>query len=656
MAWYWRNFYRKRRYRPYRRNWFKSRRPRKTIRRRRRRHRVRRKRFYKYRLKKLKTIVNRTYQPEKIRKCHIKGFLQLIECGYGRLSDNYTLFKESIVPPHEPGGGGWSIQQLTLGNLYVQGKYAMNYWTYSNKGLNLCRFLGVKITLYRQPDIDYIFHYNLQDPQIITKYTYPSYHPFKILNYHQKIVVPSWKTQPLKRKAYKTKFIRPPKKLKNDWYFQEHLSNYPLLTFFTTAIDLQNMFIPKRAQNNNVSLITLNTRLFNHPNFATTTGTTGFSPSGNNYLYAYTNPDEPWKKHKLKEFIFLGTTTINTPGTPMNGSASNSKWGNPFYYEHLQMHSAITVQTANVTTAATSETDIEESALKKEPLIYELRYNPNKDNGDGNEAYWVTNFNPQIKNWDPPTDQDLILRGHPLWLMLWGFASYLQKTGKFNKLDQNGILVIRTNQFAGEKLPAYVLISDSFYNGQGPYEQNAEEMSTYNLTHWYPRWQFQKEAIEKILMTGPAVYKENNANSIQAYMKYDFLFKWGGNPSKMETIADPNQQPTGPDPNNIFGTNENISPEQTIENYIYKWDVRRDLLTQTATKRITEIPILKQTVFSDGQKTSTDTPFQQIWTPQTEETPKEEDQTLLQQLQLLQQHNQQLEYRLRQLTTIMDEQ
>lgn len=655
MPFWYKRFYKRNYYYPYRRYWNKSRRSRKTLRRRRRRRPVRRKRFKRYRLKKLKTIINRTYQPEKIRKCRIKGILQLFECGYGRISNNWPLYKESYVPPHEPGGGGWGIQQLTLGNLYIQGKYALNYWTYSNKGLNLCRYKGCRITLYRQPYVDYIFHYNLQDPQIVTKYTYPSYHPFKIFNYHQRIIVPSLKTQPLKRKPYKRKYIRPPKKLKNDWYFQEQLSNYPLLTFFATAVDLQNIFIPQRANNNNITLYSINTRLFRNPNFANPPQKTGYSPN-NNYLYAYTHPPEPWTPKKLKEFIFLGNTTINTPGTPMNNSSSQGKWGNPFYFEHFQMNSVLTIQTENVTQACSSETEITESTIKHEPLYYELRYNPNKDNGDGNEAYWVNNFNPQKTDWEPPTDQDLIIRGHPLWLMLWGFADYIEKTKKFNKLDQNGILVIRTKQFATEPLPAYVLVSDSFINGEGPYEQDRDQINTYNNTHWYPRWQYQKEAIEKILMTGPGVYKENNGNSIQAYMKYDFLFKWGGNPSKMETIADPNQQPTGPDPNNIFGSNEMHSPEQTIDNFIYKWDVRRDILTQTATKRITEIPLLKQTLFTDGQTTSTDPPVQKTWTPQEEETPKEEDPTLLQQLQLLHHNNQQLEYRLRQLTTILDEQ
>lgn len=640
------NYFRRRRYR--------RRGPRKTFRRKRRQRRVRRKRFKKYRLRKLKTIIQRQYQPEQIRKCKIRGFLELIECGYGRLSDNWALYKESYAPEHEPGGGGWSIQQLTLGNLYIQSKYAMNYWTHTNRGYNLARYLGVNIRLYRQPQTDYIFHYNLQDPQIITKYTYPSYHPYKILQYHQRIVVPSLQTAPHKKKLYKQRFIKPPKKMKNQWYFQEQLTDFPLLTFYTTAVDLQSMFISPKAQNNNITLNVLNTQLFHNPNFQFPPETSGYKPDSQNYLYGYTGPHIHWPNEgvPLKNFILLADTTNNTPGEPIlnNSMPPKKKWGNPFFHEFFNMDAATTLQSIKPGDKAFAEKNIKESDLKVQPYYEQVRYNPNKDDGDGNEAYIIKNFtSAQQPNWDPPKDEDLILRGHPLWLMLWGLQSYIEKKKLFNDLDKNGILVIRTKKFSGPPLPAYVILNDSFCRGQGPYDQPREEITLYNNTHWYPRFKYQKEALEQILETGPGVYKTNRGTSIQSHLHYTFLFKWGGNPSKMETIADPTTQPTGPDPNNLLFSNEINSPEQTILNYIYKWDVRRDLLTQKATNRITELQIPKQTVFTDGKATSTDIPIWTQTTPQTKETTEEENQEIQQQLELVQLYNQQLQQRLRQL-------
>nr|UGV34124.1 MAG: ORF1 [TTV-like mini virus] len=647
-----RRYYRKK-YNPWRRYWFGTRRTRTTFRRKRRRQRVRRKKFFKYRLKKLRTLKLKVWQPEKIRKCRIKGILELIECGDGRLSNNFTMYKESYVPPHEPGGGGWSIQQLTLGNLYVQNKYGMNYWTVSNRGYNLMRYLGVNITLYRQQNVDYIFHYNLQDPQIVTKYTYASYHPYKLLNFNRKIIVPSLRTAPLKKKLYKKKFIRPPRKMINQWYFQEHLTNYPLLTFFTTAIDLNNTFLPPLSQNNNITLHCLNTQLFQHPNFQTPSGTTGFSPGGNQYIYGHLKPPEPWISQQLKTFVFLGDTLINEPGQPMNNNPSKLNWGNIFNYEYFQMHLPTYVGTETLDQAKNSDKQITFQMLKKQPYYEDVRYNPNKDDGDGNEAYFVTNFEVGKKNWDPPDNQDLIIRGHPLWLMLWGFEDYINKTNKFHNLDLNGILVIRTKKFSGPQYPAYIILSDSFVNGQGPYHQDRDEINTFNNTHWFPRWKFQKEAVESILQTGPAVYKQKTPQSIQAHMRYNFLLKWGGNPSNMETIADPTAQPTGPDPNQLLLPNEIISPENTIANYIYKWDTRRDLLTQAATKRIKECQIYDSTLFTDGKQSTTDIPLQICTETQEKETTEEQEKTLLFQLQQLQQLNEQLQQRflrLRQLT------
>lgn len=643
---------------------FRPRRTRKTFRRKRRSfYWVRRKKFLKSLLRKLKTIKLRQFQPERIKKCKIKGYLELFEGSYGRTSNNYTLWKESYVPPHEPGGGGWTIQQLGLGNLYTQHQFKMNTWTKSNNGYNLCRYLGVNITLFRQPEVDYIFHYNLEEPGNITKYTYPAYHPFLVLQYHKKIIVPSFKSQPLRRTLYKKKFIRPPKKLTNQWYFQQQFSNTQLLTFYASAIDLTTMFIPPNAKNNNITLNALNTRLFTHPNFQYyRTHTTGYTPDDSHYIWGLPKaPLDPSQDTYLKDWIFLGETRVNDPGVPIDSKTtisqySSKEWGNPFYFEFLQQDSPTVLLTEELNTllTQTSTKKITFSQWRKEPYIIPVRYNPNKDNGNGNVVYWLTNYDAKQKNWDPPSDETLVIRNLPLWLSVWGFEDYIKKTGKIHTLDENGLLVIRSN-FLSDSLPAYVFLSDDFINGQGPYGVHADEMTTYTRHHWFPRWKFQKPQIEEIAMTGPAVYNTQN-KSFQAHIKYSFYFKWGGNPATMEQVADPNSQPAGPDPNTKLFSSEIISPTTPLTNYIYTWDVRRDILTAAATKRIKEISTDEQYLFTDGTATSTDIPYPQITqtTPQ-EETTEEEEQALLQQLLKLQQHNQQLQQRFRQLKQLLEE-
>ncbi len=158
-----------------------------------------------------------------------------------------------------------------------------------------------------------------------------------------------------------------------------------------------------------------------------------------------------------------------------------------------------------------------------------------------------------------------------------------------------------------------------------------------------------KRAVENLLSTGPAVCRPADGETVQAHLKYNFFFKWGGNPSSMEIVIDPNMQPVGPSPNLELQHNEIISPETSIENYIYNWETRRNILTQAATERIKQIPTNEQYLFTDGTTTSTDIQTYQK-TPQEKATQEKEKETLLQQLNLVQQYNNQLYQRLRQLT------
>lgn len=647
----------------YRRNWRGYWRPRRTFQRNRRTTWVRRKLFRRFKRKKLKNIKIIQWQPQKIRKCHIKGFLELFETSRGRVSNNFTATKESYVPEHEPGGGGWGIQQLSLGNLYVQNLYCMNYWTKSNVGYNLCRYFGVRLNLYRQRNVDWIFSYNLEEPLTITKYTYASYHPYKMFQYKKKILIPSLETAPLKRKLYIKKYIKPPKKLTNQWYFQNHLQNTPLLTFYASACNLQTMFISHNAKNNNVTLTSLNTRFFEHPIFQyLQQSTTGFHPdkAGKTYMYALQHASPNPSDQKISELTFLGNTHYYDDGQPIGTSSSitdynKDKWGNPFFTSYLNQDDVIFITSTENYTLTNAITDKDSKissksqfATKFDPLIYNIRYNPNKDKGVGNIAYFKTTYDISQKNWDPPDDEDLIIRNFPLWLMLWGFEDYILKLGYISKLYENGILVIQSDYFS-EKLPYYVFISENFKYGQGPYDVPTTEMSTYTRSHWYPCWQYQKQAIENLLMTGPGVAKPFISESIQAHFKYDFFFKWGGNPSTFERIHDPNSQPVGPDPNSQLLNTEIISPATSIQDFIYNWETRRDTLTQAATERIKQIPTNVYNLFTDGTTTSTDIQtFQKA--PQEKATQEKEKETLLQQLNLVQQYNNQLYQRLRQLT------
>nr|UGV37824.1 MAG: ORF1 [TTV-like mini virus] len=662
---YW-NYYqpkwrRRRRRFPYRR-----RRPTKAFRNRKRRRTVRRFKLKKFK-RKLKQIRLKQWQPCTIKKCHIKGFLCLFEGGNGRQNNNYTLFKESYVPPHEPGGGGWSIQKLSLGILYAQNNDLMNYWTKSNARLNLCRYLYCNVTLYRDPFTDYIFHYFHDAPNNVTKYYYASFHPAKLIFLKHKVVVPSLNTYPLKKKPYIKLRIQPPKLFKNQWFFQQHMSNIPLIHFAAVATDLTNMFGSKSSENNNCTVPTLNTIFFTHPCFQYRTSQTpkyGYTPNSSNYLWGLQNASIPFKNNKWNQAIYLGNAMLNETGwppsskptTPTAPYAPPNNWGNPFHFSYLTGSAPTFITTATQDpTYQVSQWDkpIPETLERKTDSIIYLRYNPYKDKGKGNKVYFIPTYMAQHNTWEPTSDTDLLLQDFPLWIMLWGFEDIVKKMGKCPNLDYDWVLVINSKYISGTE-PYIVPLSEDFINGQGPYDREREQISGQDSSHWYPCFRYQRQVVNDICKTAPFVNRCDYVTNLQAHIKYDFSFKWGGNPSPMESVYDPNSQPITPSPDYQLLLNEIIDPNTSIQNYLYPWDSRRDFITQKAAERIKQSESYDIPMFTDGEQTSTDIAlFQKA--PQTKETSETQEKALLQQLHNIQQFNQQLLNRFQHLkSSLMD--
>lgn len=626
--------------------------------------RVRRNFYFKYRHKKLKKIKIQEWQPTTIKKCRIQGYLCLFQAGKGRYSFNYTTAKESFCPEHEPGGGGWGLQQLTLSSLYVQNCDLLNWWTKSNNHLNMCRYRGCYIKLYRQQFTDYIFTYLDEEPKTVSKYYYATYHPAKLLLYNRRVVVPSYYSQPHNKKSYKKIFIKPRRMWRNQWYFQQQIAQFPLTIFAAAACSLDTMFASNKWQNNNVSIHSLDTDFFTHPHFQYSKEP--FSPNGEGtnktYIYTVQRGEPPITNYTYKNLTFLGQTMTNETGVPINNLAdektyTKNEWGNIFYYQYFT-HEELTYITkltlTKVLENAKTATRIRQNefTLKADPYYRTLRYNPYKDKGKGNQAYWVTNLAVTKNNWEPENDPDLIITDYPFWIMLYGWEDMTKRIGKCKNLDNDYILVLRSPYF-NEKMKAIVPLSDSFVQGQGPYFQDRSEIKGQDLAHWYPRWRYQREAIENIIMSGPMMCHGDHVENIQAFIKYSFLFKWGGCPATMESVYDPMSQPITPNPNNLISSNEIINPETDIENYIYKFDTRRDILTQKATKRITESSIYEQTMFTDGEPTATDVPLFKKAKTQEKTTQEASEEEILQQLQQLQQYNLQLQLRFNNLKQLM---
>nr|UGV38620.1 MAG: ORF1 [TTV-like mini virus] len=648
--WRWRRF-------PYRRRRFT-----KAFRRRNKRYRtVRRKPFFK-KYKKLKKLTLKQWQPNSIKKCRIKGFLPLFEGGDGRQEQNYALYKDSYVPEHEPGGGGWSIQRLSLGILYKENNILQNYWTKSNYRLNMCRFIGLKIIAYRQPYTSYVLHYFFDAPVNVTKYYYASFHPYKMLQLHHKIVVPSFNDQPHKKKPYKILRVPPPKPFQNKWFFQQHLSSFPLVHLASSAISLYNMYGSDRAQNNNCTIHTLNTVFFAHSCFQfRQQHTWGYTPNGNNYLYGIQHPEIPYENNKRNAAIYLGNTQLNEEGRPAGATTKTSQsfWGNPFHWTYLNGEAPTFITNATedperYLASAQLTSNIQKTLFRKTDSYITMRYNPFKDLGKGNRIYMIPTYDYSHNNWEPTADKDLMLEDFPLWIMLWGFENILKKMGKCPNIDYDWVLVINCKYLSATE-PYIVLLSDYFVNGQGPYDAEREHIKPNDYSHWYPCFRYQREAIHAIIQTGPAVYRADHVKNMQAIIKYQFLFKWGGNPSPMENVYDPNSQPITPTPSGQQLQNEIIDPATNIQTFIYPWDCRRDYLTQSAADRINQSSIYETSLLTDGTTTATDVPLFQTET-QAEKTPQTQEEALQFQLNKLQQFNQLLQLKFQRLASLLKDQ
>nr|UGV34314.1 MAG: ORF1 [TTV-like mini virus] len=639
--WRWRRRYQQR-WR--RRRRFVTRRPRTTLRRRwRRRNWVRRKFFKRYRKKKLLKLRLNQWQPTAIKKCTITGPLPLILCGRGRICNNFTLFAESIVPEGEPGGGAWSYIQITLSALYDEYLKYRNWWTTSNGGLPLVRYLKTTLTFYRSEDTDYIVRIIRCPPFSVTREDYLDTQPSRMLLDRRTILVPSSKGKKYK-KNYIKKTVYPPSLWLNKWYFQQDICNLPFFILKTAACSLQQFFQPVDQISNNITLYSLNTDFFQNPNWKPQ-GTQGYIPKrtpqqGNIYLYGTDNgaPDSD-ENIQYTDLVYLGETQRYTAGSKItqtnNALPEQTTWGNPFHYKYQHKDARLFYSTSPPTT----------DTSKKPSRLYYMweacRYNPLKDTGKNNKMYYKstsiagTNFNV------PPENTKIILEGYPLWLMAWALTSWIQKSKPIQHLHDDYQIVIQSD-FITPKRSAYLFVDNYF---RLPPE-HPESLTETEKAHWHPAYRMQTEMENSLGQSGPAAPKINYTKSIHAEIKYKVHLKWGGCPAPMETIFNPCEQDKYPTPGAINSRYEIQSPSTPKEYYLYQWDEKRGCITEPAAKRLkTQIC---STSFTDSGHLNPRHKTQET----DEETSEEETQaqTVSDKLQLLQSQLKQLKLRLKRLT------
>nr|UHK04208.1 MAG: ORF1 [Torque teno midi virus] len=572
--WYGR-FRRRWRYRPYkkrrrRRRFTRRRNFKSTRRRRRRKHKVRRKR---------QKIILKQWQPESIKKCKVKGYGCLVLGAQGRQFYCWTNESSNYPQPKAPGGGGFGCEVITLEYLYSQYKAHNCIFTKSNHYLDLVRYTGCEIILYRHPYIDFVFTYSIQPPFNINQFTYPDIHPQNMLLRRHKKLVLSRATKPNGKLTVKVK-IKPPKMLSTRWFFQKEFSTVPLVQLQASACD----FDYPRIGCCNVSQVM--SVFFLNPQFW------GQTDWGQYMSHAYMN---------IATGVPLTGTFKNKQGKPEDITVGDYQAENPYY------------SSINYTGGWFDSRFLNSYQVKRKGSSQWLgylplgvaRYNPNEDTGEGNEI-WLTSI--QKGHFDKPSKTpDFLLVGLPLWMGFYGFWNYLEYTTKAKDLFTTHMFVVKCP--AIKRLSTtittdyYPFVDQDFMNGKLPYD---EYLSDNEKKLWYPTAAKQVVTINSFVQCGPFIPRLENQKASTWELNYMFKFylKWGGPQTTDPPIDDPKLQPTYDVPSVLQKTVQIKNPKkQAPETFLHNWDFRRGYVTQRALKRMSENFQTDSSLESDDSET-----------------------------------------------------
>lgn len=569
----------------------------------------------------------------------------------------------SKVPENQPGGGGWSLLVFSLDSLFEDFQHLQNIWTSSNSGLPLVRYQGCTMKFYQSNELDYIVIYDRCWPMVDTPYTHADSCPSRMFMRKNKITIPSRKTQQ-RKKPYKKVFIKPPTQMTNNWYFQKDICKLPLLMLTVTGVSLTNPFCDPRAESNNITIEVINPFIFQNPSWQSYPKTSGYSPKVaedahdhrqyNMYLWASTkhNITQPVSKTNIVNLQLIPLTNptnyhLPQPITNQMWENKPENWGNPFNH-HILDGDTYTIYISNM-----SPTDAKELLGNNTktyylthitgPLTYKVRYNPDSDTGENNSIYLISNTTGT--NINKPTNENLQLDGFPLYVLSWGWTDFIRKLKITVNLDENYIICYKTKQFDIE-LPVYIPIDKDFKDGYDPYVTHTHESqptypSAHSVSHWYLKYQFQQQSVNKICMSGPGCPRMSYDHYMQCFCHYKFHFKWGGCPKVLEKAINPCLQSTWPTADHKYGRIEISNPNQPPQTELFEWDWIDDYVKKESIERIKQHTTTDLQTFSISESKNNPKPLQKVQKEKEAQTEEEKD--LLNKLLQLQQQRQHLQ-------------
>lgn len=480
----------------------------------------------------------------------------------------YTNTAKDYPQPKAPGGGGFAYEVISLKWLYQEFLKHNNIWTRSNEYTDLVRYTGGKITFFAHPTIDFIIHYDLQPPFDLNKYSYPEIQPQNMLLRKHKRVLLSRQSNPTGKHKITIKF-HPPKQMTTKWFFQKDFCPYGLIKLSATAADFSYPIIGAKSQSTILTIYALNTNFYQVSD------------------WAFTKTNEPYMNipsQKLPLYFWYTEKGVDRSYKyePKSGEQSS------YYYNSISWDKGIFCSKVLLAFKITTD-DKGQTPIAGTPII-PLRYNPQEDDGFGNEVYLCSILTGRYNK--PSYTTDYQFNNVPLYIAFFGYYNYLQLYSKDKKLMKSHMFIVKCKamkpltQTTAQNY--YPILDADFVFGKLPWD---EYLSTEIKKFWYPTGERQQIIINAIVESGPFVPKLSNmTNSTWSLMyNYKFFFKWGGPHVTDPKVEDPCTRNKYPVPDTMQQTVQIVNPEKNkVESILHDWDFRRGFITNTALKRMSE--------------------------------------------------------------------
>lgn len=483
--------------------------------------------------------------------------MPLIACGQGRQAYDFIRHVKDVCDRNYSYGGGFAHAVFSLNYLYEEFQLFKNYWSHTNNGFDLVRYTGSSIKFYRHVYADFIVSYSRSYPMTVTKLSFPSTYPLRLLLSRHRFLVPSLKSRPNLKKPYIKKKIKVPKLMSNKWFFTKDFSDVGLLHLKASVINLQGSYLKPNTDNNCCGILILNYNLFQNVGFDLTTYTL------KHHIYYFKKEGTQQKAYSIKKL------TYSPEGI--------------FYSQYLLGNTTVFYKKdGTLVTDGTAVINLSE--WEPIPLLLQCRYQPARDTGEGNVVFIESTHS---SNWDIPRQDEFKLENLPMYIALFGFVDWMDKYFHEAGIYDHYCIALKSKfiygfDFTLPKDQVIIPISLYFQSGQGEY---GSPPLIDTQQRWIPTIRRQLSVINDIVNTGP-YSGVPQGKGFDLPIEYKFYFKWGGTVVNLQNIQDPSKQETFPVPRDQFDRIQIKNPAGTQSAEFHYWDYRRGILTKKALKRV----------------------------------------------------------------------